>query len=445
MTIASFPVISGIVAGSAAFWIAYRLLAYRRPLHGMSRAFLLLGLTVPVLLSIVQHFLPAAAEKYTLSYALPEFVVGQSAVAISELPFKAGFAICYLLVAAVLLFRNLIGVARLRRRCKASPVGDYGGIRIYTNTDTGPGSLGKTIFFPDSEVDSRILMHETGHVRLGHHYDLALANLISCLLWMNPFAWILRRELRLVHEFQADAFALSASESRDTYAHLLLRQSFRTPSPAFTHAFFHHPIKQRIAMLFAKQSSGPQRAARMFSAGIAAAFISAALLFVQCSSEKANTPQPERPSKAMKNPSTGIYTYTDEMPAFNGDLNNYLVSELKYPDAARNANVEGRAVVQFIVTDAGIVKGAEIVRSSGSEVLDAEALRAVNAMPAWKPGKDGGKPVNVYFTLPVTFMLDDAPATGTPGVSGVFKAEECAYEEYVTFRSDALRCSAPLE
>lgn len=101
-----------------------------------------------------------------------------------------------------------------------------------------------------------------------------------------------------------------------------------------------------------------------------------------------------------------IFKFVEQMPAFNGDLNAYLAAQLRYPDDARENGNEGRAVVQFIVNENGAISGVEVVRKSGFPSLDAEAIRVVSRMPPWKPGKQQGKEVKVYFTLPVTFKLD---------------------------------------
>ncbi len=101
-----------------------------------------------------------------------------------------------------------------------------------------------------------------------------------------------------------------------------------------------------------------------------------------------------------------IFKFVEQMPAFNGDLQVYLRDHLRYPDDARESGAEGRSIIQFVVNEDGSISGVEVVRSAGSSSLDAEAKRVVSGMPHWKPGKQQGKAVKVYFTLPVTFKLD---------------------------------------
>lgn len=68
--------------------------------------------------------------------------------------------------------------------------------------------------------------------------------------------------------------------------------------------------------------------------------------------------------------------------------------------------MQGRVTVQFVVNKDGSISGAKVLRSVEPD-FDAEAIRLVNAMPKWKPGMQGGKPVSVKFTVPVKFMLDE--------------------------------------
>ncbi len=100
-----------------------------------------------------------------------------------------------------------------------------------------------------------------------------------------------------------------------------------------------------------------------------------------------------------------VHIVVEQMPAFDGDIATYLRDHLQYPEAARMAGDEGRVGVRFVVNEDGSISEVELIRGANS-ALNAEALRVVSAMPRWKPGKQGGIPVKVYFTLPITFRLD---------------------------------------
>lgn len=99
-----------------------------------------------------------------------------------------------------------------------------------------------------------------------------------------------------------------------------------------------------------------------------------------------------------------VKDFAEIMPAFD-DINRWLQKNIKYPRIAIDAGVEGKVYVEFVVNTDGSITDAKVVRGIGFG-CDEEALRAVKAMPKWKPGKQGGYPVRVRMTLPVLYKLN---------------------------------------
>ena len=93
------------------------------------------------------------------------------------------------------------------------------------------------------------------------------------------------------------------------------------------------------------------------------------------------------------------------MPVATFDLNKYISENMQYPDSAKAHNIEGRVVVKFVVDVDGSITDCKIMKGIDKD-CDDEALRVVRAMPRWKPGTIDGKPVKVFFTLPIVFKLD---------------------------------------
>ena len=122
---------------------------------------------------------------------------------------------------------------------------------------------------------------------------------------------------------------------------------------------------------------------------------------VEETTEVANEESVEKgPKKSPKK----VYEYIENMPTFNGNLNQWLLQNMKYPVEAMNKKEQGKVIVQFIVSENGEVSEPKIIRSV-SPALDKEACRIVLAMPKWTPGKLKGKPVAVRYMLPITFRL----------------------------------------
>lgn len=92
-----------------------------------------------------------------------------------------------------------------------------------------------------------------------------------------------------------------------------------------------------------------------------------------------------------------------EFPGGEAALYKWLSENVVYPAEAKKDGVEGRVIVEFKITANGNIENARVLRSL-HPALDKEALRVVNAMPKWSPGRMNGKPVNVTYMLPITFM-----------------------------------------
>lgn len=107
-----------------------------------------------------------------------------------------------------------------------------------------------------------------------------------------------------------------------------------------------------------------------------------------------------------------IFFVVEEMPEYPGgemELKKYIANEIKYPLTAKEKGIQGKVYITFVVGKDGSVKDAKIARGVNSD-LDKEALRVINGLPKWKPGKQRGTPVNVSYTVPINFALNDVPA-----------------------------------
>ena len=127
-----------------------------------------------------------------------------------------------------------------------------------------------------------------------------------------------------------------------------------------------------------------------------------------------------------------VFRAVEQMPAFPGGdaaLMKYINEHLQYPPLAMENNIEGRVIVQFVVTKAGKIGDVKVVRSVDS-ALDAEAVRVVKTFPDFIPGRSNGKPVNTWYTLPITFKLAHnqvstiTPSTQDNDSDEVFRAVE---------------------
>jgi len=291
------------------------------------------------------------------------------------------------------------------------------GIKIVNiNRDTAPFSFFNFVFVNKNNLDSpgmkEMVAHETEHVRQGHSFDVVFLELLTILQWFNPFIWLLKRSVRENHEFLADHGVLKPGVSSAAYRLLLLGSSFEL-QPVITNNFNYSLTKIRIKMI--TQIKSPKTAVLKLSLGL---MVSAALLmsfafdkgqYTIQDSKTVDQPIETAVSNQQKAAQTKdkVYKVVDQMPEFPGGtqaLMTYIGKEVKYPDDAKKAGIQGKVLVTFVVSKDGKVLDSKIIKSANPS-LDKEALRVIDSMPTWIPGKQKGKNVDVSYTVPISFKL----------------------------------------
>jgi TonB family protein len=123
---------------------------------------------------------------------------------------------------------------------------------------------------------------------------------------------------------------------------------------------------------------------------------------------------PPSPKVPLQRPD-GVFVVVEEMPEFPGGelaLRSFIGSNVKYPADAIKDSIQGKVFVTFVVKSDGTVGDAKIARGV-HPLLDSEAIRVINSLPAWTPGKQGGEAVSVSYTVPVQFVLQNGTVKQT--------------------------------
>jgi len=259
------------------FYVLYKIIV-RNDTHFQIRRFTILGaLVFAIILPFLNFQIPVNAVSgggwsalYTpvqnFIYELPVFTVfAEGNVASSgniEQVAPASMGIfdimgwIYLIIVLFLVGRGFVGVLRLAafsRKGKRLPTEDAT-IISSPNIPTA-FSFFKTVFIPETlenETEKNmILAHERVHVKQKHSWDLMLMELVCAVQFFNPFAWLLKHEMRLNHEYLADQGALSNNENPEQYFQLLLREIVGK-QPILVHSFHYSPLKYRIMMQLSK-------------------------------------------------------------------------------------------------------------------------------------------------------------------------------------------------
>ena len=320
--------------------------------------------------------------------------------------------------------------------------------------DGSPFSFFRWVFMYPSTLEGRqlheVMVHECTHVSGLHSLDTLFSELFSIACWFNPFAWLMKQEVRMNLEYLADESVLSDGNARKSDQYHLLGLAYRQPneSTKIANNFNLLPLKKRIKMMNKRRTSEIGKAKYFLFAPLAGVLLMVSN--IECVAREIGEQIPEvaevqqkaeqalNADVAVANPmakaeaelkaeaktsdatapadttKSVVYDIPETMPYFPGGqvlMLKYLADNIKYPASAVKAKKQGRVIVTFIVQKDGSVTHAKIAKSIDPE-LDAEALRVVKGMPKWTPGTQNGKPVNVKYSVPVKFSLQK---DATPG------------------------------
>ncbi len=515
-----------------AFYLVFKLLLSKETFHTFNRWVLLLVMAVSILLPWLKVTTaePTAIAEGMISL---ESIIASAEVVNDDTPEGLSaiqlLFIIYIIGIAVFFLREVVSVVRLFRlirrgtplTAEQAGVSQHGVQVVVMKNEIAPFSWFRHVVL--SEKDFRenpreILTHELAHIRLGHSWDVAVCNLLIIFQWWNPAAWLLKRELQNVHEFEADEAVINRGVDAKQYQLLLIRKSVGERLFSMANNLNHQSLKKRITMMTTKKSSPWQKAKVLVALPMAAlAVVAFANPDVERVAEKVETESQAVVEKAKadvagvetvaeqqsaekqevadeqaktvsvkgvvvqkedgnpivgvavtvrgtkigavtdvdgkfhidnvpvgswidvfmidceigslqvteqnasnlhfviaydgpsssKSPGSDAFDVVEEMPVYPGGMPammDFFNKNMKYPKEAFDAKQEGRVIAQFVVEKDGSITDAHIVKSV-SPALDAEALRIVNAMPNWTPGRQNGKPVRVKYTVPISFKL----------------------------------------
>ena len=301
-------------------------------------------------------------------------------------------------------------------------------------------------FFGNTCVDSSLIesetiqYHEEIHSKQMHYLDLLLIEMVAIVLWINPIVYYLKKQISLLHEFIADYHASQVSNSKTDYVTLLFNHQFKSsPNHLFVQPFYKpSSLKLRIMMLFKKPSFN---FAILKYCIIAPIFIGITVISSLTFAKKSNiidlvepvsekvisfsNPQLKITSepldvanqkmakdtliKSTVESKETIFTAAEQNPQFPGGMPamyRFLGNNIKYPNEAQRASVSGRVYVKFVVEKDGSISSVEVLKGIGFG-CDAEAIRVIKSMPKWIPGRQNGKPVRVYYNMPIVFKIDN--------------------------------------
>ena len=330
----------------------------------------------------------------------------------------ADIIVCIYTLGVVAIFTmTVVQTVRLTKQLRQCEhiTDNRGNTIVLTDCATSPFCLFHYIVMSrDDYANNRsfILTHEQEHIRLRHYIDLIILQVATIIQWFNPFVWLIGKNLKAIHEFEVDEAVLNKGIDATQYQKFLVVKAVGNRLQPFANNLNKESLKRRIIMMNQKKSNRWMMLKALFIIPVATLAVS---VFANTSdmSNMANAVNTTTNTLSTTNmqtqqTATKVFTVVEEMPEFKGGnkaMMEFLMMNMKYPQTAVKAKQQGRAVVGFVVRKDGTVSDVHITKSAGYAVLDEEAMRVVKSMPAWEPGKQKGKPVNVKYNVPITFRL----------------------------------------
>lgn len=441
----------------ALFYIFYRVFFTDDTFFRWRRATLLGAITLSLIIPLVSlntfaNFTPANSPMAAIyaSNILPALTVtpetGTTKLG-NEIDIAGLLPYIYIVVTAILLARLSYQIWAIYLLTRRTPKTTLNGVEIYDLKEKGnPFSFINWIFINTSQTDKDhlddIILHEQAHVRQHHSADVFLCELFCILNWFNPFAWLMKRQVKINLEYLADEHVVSRGINSKQYQYHLLAIAYSNMKNfEISNNFNVLPLKKRIKMMNRKRTTPKGKTKYLMFLPLVA------MLLVASNAESVTRIYSNSDKIAIMNKDGNagdnddkVYDICEEFPKFPGgeeELWKFLATNLKYPEIAIKGQIEGRSLVQFIVNKDGSISDIKTIKPSGSEetpeglvqvialkrngneitdipavrkkdcydALDAEAIRVVKLLTKWNPGKNNGKPIRVKYTLPVQFRL----------------------------------------
>ena len=429
----------------AIFYMFYRLMLARETFHRVNRLTLLLTAAA----SFVLPLCVITLHKTVRMEAVPMVSVGNLQM---EMAADAGPEWWQVLLPAIFILgvvatlghtlMSMFRILMLIKRSEKHPQPDGITICVTSNDQIQPFSWMRYIVMSRRDYEDgnpAILAHERGHIRLRHSWDLLLVDTLTALQWFNPAMWMLRQDLRAIHEYEADGEVLSLGINARQYQYLLITKAAGIGGYSLANGISHSTLKNRINMMLHKKSE--RRSLLKLLVLIPIVGLALALNARTVTDYVYDEPQKQQPVKkgkkagtikvngqeikvveqddivtvegeveapAQESPADDAFDVVEQMPEYPGGpkaLMEFLNNNVQYPAEAEKAGIQGRVIATFVVEKDGSISNAKVVKSV-DPLLDAEALRVIGAMPNWKPGMQNGKVVRVKYTVPLSFHLD---------------------------------------
>ena len=249
----------------AVFYMFYRLLLSKDTFHRFNRIILLgtaaLSFVLPLCVITIYEVVTIPAVQPAPQVLESATIGTMAAVAEVSEPIWP-YVLCgiFALGAFGVLVKTIISIAQVISMITSGEhrILESGETLVITDAETAPFSWMKYIVLSREDYEngySQILTHERAHIALRHSWDILFVDIITALQWFNPAMWMLKADLRAIHEFEADDAVLRSGADVKEYQYLLIRKAVSKSGYSVANSFNHSTLKARITMMLSKKSS----------------------------------------------------------------------------------------------------------------------------------------------------------------------------------------------
>ncbi|MFT7588766.1 MAG: TonB family protein [Limisphaerales bacterium] len=397
-------------------FILYRYLLRDTGLFALNRIILLAFILSAPFVPLIQLNIQAPQ---TASIILDNFFVGSATEATAVQPLYSFSSLAIMLYAAgVIFFLGMLtrDLLRIRAIIKASKKTALYGHEILVNENYPTFSFFSKMVVNEKHFQDnfweqqKVLAHELAHMRQYHTVDVLLAELAKVIFWFNPFCWKFKNAVQENCEFLADQSAIKDEDKQPKpYARLILTQSIAALGidamgvATVSNPFNQSQLQRRITMLTRTAQTNTSKS--LFRYILAFLMTGSIVLIMSCGVEPSTAAVIQEADPNAK--TFDDFSELDEVAEFKGgtsEMYKYLGNRIKYPTSAKKEGIEGKTLVKFVVDTDGAIINARVIKGF-NEACDSEALRVIQAMPAWTPSTKDGKTVKTELTLPIAFRL----------------------------------------
>ncbi len=372
----------------------------------LNRTALYAILVVPFLLLFSTLYIegPVVFSKLPELKLYESISVNNPAERIGLIDFKI-ISILYFLIAGIFGIRfilELVQIFKMKRSSKkiACEFGEY-----YEIKGTGAFCFFGWIFIGREQTNKELAYnHEKIHAKALHSVDILLIRMMSIVFWLFPFWKMIEKYFKQNHEYYVDGKLLDKG-------HLNLKQYVASIVDDGLSEFRFNTLSGMYQLSLIKNRIEMMKSTNKFKLWKNVAFmviLFSGICMVSCQLDSQEDGS-EITNFALLDvaPKVEVEGCEDEsMECFNKYLIEHLQKEFTYPKDAKEQGIEGKSYVEFIIDKTAAIVDVNLVKSSGNELLDEEAIRLVNSLPdILEAGMKDGKHVNTKYTLPVSFIL----------------------------------------